>query len=218
MKTLNRILLIRILSLMFIFSSCFNKTEEQNNSVSTDSLVDKKDKSIQKPNYTSRTSVLTVQVIDTASDENIVQLVYDNLSKKLSKDYSQEYAKVLTFNKSQQAIFVIWELETEVNNGGFNQYYFNSSGQYAKLTPGALKLVGAKKFADLMSKANEIYQKIYVKIKKEQDGTLDGFSKSYNDNPLNKLDEEFYNLYNNENLGDLQISYIRKNKDQFIDK
>jgi len=218
MKALNRILLLPILSLIFIFSACFKKTGGQNNSISTDSSNIKKDKVIQSPDSSSITSVLTEEIIDKTSDRDLLQIVSDNLFKKLPKDYSKEYNKVITFNKSQQAIFVIWELETEVNNGGFNQYYFNSSGQYAKLTPNALQLVGAKQFADLMSRANEIYQKNYDKIIKDQDGTLDGFSKSYKGNPLNKLDEEFYKLYNNEKLESIQISYIRKNKDQFIDK
>jgi hypothetical protein len=44
-----------------------------------------------------------------------------------------------------------------------------------------------------------------------------GFSKSYKDNPLNKFDDAFYALYDQENLQQLQVDFVRKNKQFFID-
>jgi hypothetical protein len=160
----------------------------------------------------------TEETIDKISDENLLLEVYDNISLKLPKDYKKEYESVIKLSKSEQAIYMIWGLEAEINNGGFNQYFFNSSGQFAELTPDALKLVGAVKFAELTEKANRIYKTENDKITKHQDGTIDGFSKSYDENPLNELDDEFYALYDKEKLHDLQIEYIRKNKKDFIEK
>ena len=161
---------------------------------------------------------LTEQIIDTTADENLLQVVFDNLSEKQSIDYEKEYETVMTWNKSRQAIYMIWALEAEVNNGGYNQFYFNSSGQFYKHLPDALKHVGANKFSDLTKRANDTFEKENPKITQHQDGTLEGFSKSYNDNPLNKFDEEFYDLYKTENLQQIQVDYIRKNKKEFIDK
>lgn len=158
---------------------------------------------------------LTEQIIDTTSDENLLHVVFDNLSLKQPKDYTKVYDTVLSWNKSRQAIYMIWLLEAEVNNGGYNQFYANSSGQFYKEMPGALTLVGAMKFADLTRRVNNIYESENDKITKHQDGTLEGFSKSYEDNPLNKFDDEFYDLYKSENLHQLQIDFIRKNKRDF---
>jgi hypothetical protein len=47
---------------------------------------------------------------------------------------------------------------------------------------------------------------------------VEGFSKSYDDNPLNKFDDEFYDLYKSEDLEQLQVDFIRKHKLEFIDK
>lgn len=110
------------------------------------------------------------------------------------------------------------EFEAEVNNGGFNQFYFNPSGQFYEHIPEALKLVGATQFADLTNRANETFEKENRKITKHQDRTLEGFSKSYDDNQLNKFDDEFYDLHKVEHLQQLQIDFIRKNKKEFIDK
>ena len=161
---------------------------------------------------------LTIAIIDQTKDEKLLELVYDDLASRMTKDMSDEYSVVMNFNKSQQAIYLIWGLQAEVENGGFNQYYYNSTGQFAKLVPNALKLVGANQFTQLVTRANKIFETENKNIKKQQDGTLEGFSKSYENNPLNKLDKEFYALETKENLETLQVNYIRKHKREFADK
>lgn len=161
---------------------------------------------------------LTEQTIDTTSDDDLLQVIFDKLSEKQLSNYEKEYETVMSWNKSRQAIYMIWALEAEVNNGGYNQFYFNSSGQFYKHLPDALNLIGANKFAELTKRANETFEKENPKITQHQDGTLEGFSKSYDNNPLNKYDDEFYNLYKIENLQQIQVDFIRKNKREFIDK
>ena len=161
---------------------------------------------------------LTEQIIDRITDENLLQVVFDNLSEKQPADDEKEYETVLSWNKSRQAIYMIWVWEAEVNNGGYNQFYFNLSGQFYKHLPEALRLVGANKFAELTERANKTFERENDKITKHQDGTIEGFRKSYDDNPLNDFDTEFYDLYKTENLQQIQVDYIRKNKKEFTDK
>jgi hypothetical protein len=54
---------------------------------------------------------------------------------------------------AQQIFRLIWELEAEVNNGGFQQYFYNSSGRDAPNVETALRTVGAHKCADLAAQA-----------------------------------------------------------------
>lgn len=173
-------------------------------------------KSIEKFNNRPIHKKLTSEIIDSTKDEELLQLIFDNLSENMGKDYENEYEIVTSWNKSRQAIYVIWLLEGEVNNGGFNQFYFNSSGEFSLLVPEALKLIGAPKFSDLVKRANSTYKSEYDKITEHQDGTIEGFSKSYENNPLDKYDDEFYELYENENLNDIQIKFIRSHIDDFI--
>jgi len=161
---------------------------------------------------------LTKDIISQTPDDQLTTVVFDNISSKLPKDYKKEYTTLLTLSKGRQAIYTIWCVEGEVNNGGFNQFYFNSSGLYAHLAPEAFKLVGADKLAELMQRANNVYESNIVSIKSLQDGTLRGFSESYKDNPLKKLDHEFYDLSKTEALYQLQINFIKNNIEQFIDK
>ena len=197
---------------------CSEQSNKYIKNVTKDTLDEKFTKSIEDFKNRPIHKVLTEQIIDTTSDEKLVQEVFDNLSEKLPTDYTKEYQTVLTWTKPRQAIYTIWLLEAEVNNGGFNQFYSNSSGQFYKNLPAALKLVGATKFADLAERANKTYEQENEKITKHQDGTVEGFSKSYENNPLNKFDDEFYSLYKAEDLQQLQVNFIRKHKYEFTDK
>ena len=206
-----------IISTILNLFGCSGQTKNDDGKLSKE-MEEQIEQSVEAFNNRPIYKELTEQNIDTTSDDNLLQVVFDNLSEKLPTDYENEYQTVKTWNKPRQAIYMIWALEAEVNNGGYNQFYFNSSRQFYKELPDALRLVGANKFADLTQRANDLFEKENEKITKQQDGTIEGLSKSYEDNPLNDLDTEFYELYKTENLLQIQVDFIRKNKNKFIDR
>ena len=61
-----------------------------------------------------------------------------------------------SLNKKEQAIYTIWWLEAEVNNGGFHQYFWNSAGDNAEAALNSLKIIGATKTASLLKQAIDI--------------------------------------------------------------
>jgi len=161
---------------------------------------------------------LTAEIIDNAPDDNLLQIVFDNLNAKIPEDYDKHYETVMSWNKSRQAIYFTWCLEGDVVNGGFNQFYFNSNGKFYRFIPDALRLLGFTSFAELVQQANDTYEKDYAKITEDQDGTLEGFAESYEDNPLNVYDKLFYELQEKEDLGKKMVPYIRSHQSDFIDK
>jgi len=54
-------------------------------------------------------------------------------------------------------LVTIWALEGDVNNGGFHQYYYNSSGDTAYYAPTALCAIGATVMAGIVEKANSLF-------------------------------------------------------------
>jgi hypothetical protein len=160
---------------------------------------------------------LTSQTIDTIEERKLEQAVVGNIVAKMLSDLSDEYDIVMKLSKSQQAIYVIWLVESEVNNGGFNQFFYNSSREFAEYMVEAFTTIGAVKFSNLVQQAYETYKREKEKISKQQDGSSEGFSKSYEKNPLNKYDDEFYALYKKEDLNQLKIDFIRNYKIDFID-
>jgi hypothetical protein len=61
----------------------------------------------------------------------------------------QEGAKLT----KEEVVELVGELESEVNNGGFDQFFFNSSGDKAADTIVALEQIGAKHTADIFRQA-----------------------------------------------------------------
>lgn len=171
--------------------------------------------SIQEKNLTQDDG-LTADIIKNTKDENLEQVIIDHIHTKMNEDFSNEEDVVRNLSRGQRAVYVTWIVEAEVNNGGFNQFYYNSSGQLADLMVDAFKTIGAPQFADLAGQAHTVYNGIKEDLKKYNDGTVESFSKSYEGNPLNDFDDKFYKLYESEPLSQVKIKYIRDNVNEFV--
>jgi Domain of unknown function (DUF4375) len=80
-------------------------------------------------------------------------------------------------------------LDAEVNNGGFSQYYFNSSGDLAGHAVKAARAVGAHKLAKIVEDANALFGK--KGPDPDRDKRMDQVSK-INLDALSKLDKRYY--------------------------
>jgi len=103
----------------------------------------------------------------------------------------------------------VWLLETEVNNGGFDQYYFNSCGNLAVETVKALKKIGAIETAGLLEAANaDIPNLPLPENRDERSEILDQVREN---SRFNALESEFYQ--ENENRISLLAQYLRSIQD-----
>lgn len=104
-------------------------------------------------------------------------------------------------------------LEMEINNGGFNQYFFNSYGAQAHQTVQSLQKIGANKTAAILQKAIEQFPNSEVpEDRTERLEIMEQIEETAN--PVwDELDEQFYKYEDNLNL--LNIEFIKKNMDQF---
>lgn len=65
-----------------------------------------------------------------------------------------EYGERLEIlNDAERVLYLVNLLETEVSNGGFDQYFDNASGDHAPETVVALRTIGADWAAELLEKA-----------------------------------------------------------------
>jgi hypothetical protein len=193
----------------------FNSKTEKQSQTPTDKQIEDSVKSfLNRPIH----KVLTKEIIDKTNDDELEQTIFDNISIRMAGDQRGEFEIVKSLTNGQQMVYSTWAVEGEVNNGGFNQFYFNSSGQFAEMSVIGFRLIGAFKFADLTNEANKIYEENKARLEEFDDGTMESFSASYKDNPLNYLDSKFFELYKDENLKELKTKYIRQNYVEFIQK
>jgi len=204
-----------ILSSILSFFGCNGKKESNKEKSEMELLIEK---SVDEFENRKIYKKLTSEIIKSIPDDKLEQSIMDNIDTNFKKGEEYTLDKISKLTKGQQAVFSTWWLEAEVNNGGFNQFYFNSSGQFSKMAEIGFKKIRAEKFSELTSRSNKIFSENKERLEEFDDGTMENFSESYKDNPLNELDTEFYKLYESENIGDLRIKYIRENMSEFTTK
>jgi hypothetical protein len=92
----------------------------------------------------------------------------------------------------ERVFLVIWELESEVNNGGFHQYFYNSSGALAPHAVSALKAIGAQGTADIVQRALNTVRAITAWSDDANRKALINQLSSETRQILGELDQEYY--------------------------
>ena len=203
---MTRIAMLLAVGIMLTLTSCTPKKEGPSQA----------DAKIAKAPDGSKYKELNAETISQITDEALDSIVLDNIYAILGEDGMYDHGKVASLTPGQRGFYVTWILEGEVNNGGFNQYYYNTGGQLAGYGAEAFATIGAMKFAGLVKEAETIYADIKDDLEKYNDGTIESFSKSYENNPLNDLDTRFFKLYSEEPIGKLRVKFVRDNVSQFI--
>lgn len=97
----------------------------------------------------------------------------------------------------EKTIFLVDILIREFNNGGFDQYYFNTNGTYVKGTLDVLTLLNLSSLSKLLNDAVKIFNS-----NKSEDEKYDDFD---------RLDDVFYSDINYDELYEVCINYITNN-------
>lgn len=138
---------------------------------------------------------------------SIIEL--DNFIGELC-DYGDDYSKL---TEPQKLFYLNQNLEREINNGGFNQYFRNSSGDNAFETIQSLKVIGANKTLAILQKAiDQFPDKTVLKERSERNKIIDQIEEDVNE-VWDELDQQFFKY--EDNLNDLNIEYIKQHKDLF---
>lgn len=116
-------------------------------------------------------------------------------------------------SRPRQVFRLVWELEAEVNNGGFHQYAHNGSGEGAPLCVGALQEIGASVTAGIVQRALEAIdagiQWADWDARQESVAKLDETVLV----KLDELDQAFFRY--EDNLTDLLFAYVLRNIGDF---
>ncbi|MBU1218493.1 DMP19 family protein [Myxococcota bacterium] len=157
-------------------------------------------------------------------DDDIEDAIIDAIQSLFDEDYSDEFEVVSRLSKSFRVIYSTRILENEVKNGGWNQFFWNSSHLFTKEAEAGLQAIGATeqlKFLkeaivihdqekDLKKKYREQYY-LYLIAKEDPSKAKEimqhPFSEYYKQSKLKTLNSPFFKI--KDNLGQLRIKYIR---------
>ncbi len=113
---------------------------------------------------------------------------------------------------AEQVFLCVWELEAEVNNGGFDQYFSNTSGDYARHVEAALTAIGAKRMQKIVRQAiDTVGEEVLSEDQEQRQERL----LALDEDKLEKLEkiDQLYFAYP-DNVTKLLYAYVQKNKAQ----
>jgi len=152
--------------------------------------------------------VLDDNYIDQHSSWEIVAPLVQNVS---IYDGPDTYLKDLTkFSKQQQYVFAIDWYQSEVDNGGHKQFFFNATGIVFQEALDGLQAIGAYEFYKIMKEATVRMGNGLSKDCSTRRFFLEDERPNFDD-----LDTKFYTLNKDAPLETLLKTHILKNKEKF---
>ena len=122
-------------------------------------------------------------------------------------EYGDDIEKL---NEHERVFYVTQILEQEVNNGGFSQFFYNSSGDFSNELVDAFTKIGALKTAEICKKALAVFNGKVPTDRDEREELLDSLDC---DDVLSECDDEFYEY--EDNLEELNYAYIMEHHSFF---
>lgn len=134
---------------------------------------------------------------------------------KFNEDWSDQYEVLKTFQKPCQYVYACCTVVDEINNGGLNQLFFNSTGQFAEMAQEGFLEIGNEKLSEIMRSAIQVFNDNIKTFEKYDNGTIENFLESYDENYFIELDNDFFIV--EPEFENLIEAYIRQNEIFFGD-
>ena len=139
----------------------------------------------------------TVKGLD---DEQLFNLIYSKASQLRCGTFGEHFTNS-PGHLLLCEVFSTAVLDSEVRNGGFDQFFYNDPALFPFAINGLIK-IGAALHAELAIRAGEIYEAGKAEFQDDRNPNLDA------------LDDEYYTM---EEFYPLQAKFIRENIEKFFD-
>lgn len=104
--------------------------------------------------------------------------------------------------EASRILFAAHWCQSEINNGGFDQFFSNSTGVLAPEGVNAFRALGMPRTADLIGEAMAAFGLPYPRERDEREDALEALWGADNDaDPFGNLDEAFFEMVETENGG-----------------
>ena len=153
------------------------------------------------------------RILAIENDVECVQAIEKYILSRVKKNEDRNNLSPEQFN-----FLLVEELLREINNGGFHQYYFNSSGNYANRVEEALIAIGAYKTAKIVVKANKQFPNSKVPKRRDERIKVLEEIRAKSESVWSNLNNKFYSLnpitgeLDIDSIAALQIRYAKENK------
>jgi hypothetical protein len=158
---------------------------------------------------TLMTKIPSLDILLKSDDINASIIELDNFISELC-EYGND---VTALSEPQRSFFFNQNFEREINNGGFSQYFFNSSGVNAHETVVSLKEIGALKTAQILQQAIDQFPDRQVPSDEEERRRVIDAIEEKSNKTWDELDDQFYEYA--DDLSALNFEFVKKHRDSF---
>lgn len=147
------------------------------------------------------------------AEQEPVDVVWRLLVSLVFRDASSENLGALSF--PARTLYLVGVMDGEIYNGGFHQYFSNSSGKYAHETLECLVQLGALEAAGLLRAAMSAFPARRVPAdRSERNAALDDVPPK----DLDALDKKYYSLGDTgaEDLSSLMVAFMERHSNEVI--
>ena len=134
--------------------------------------------------------------------DSIVAAFQQAVDQKAARDGDE------ALSPEEQIIVAIEALEAEVNNGGYSQFFLNSSREYAPTIVQALARIGCPKTAEITQRAIDALNLPSLTDEAIETAMADD---EVSEDDLNECDDSYYK--SGEDIAGQLFAFIKKNKD-----
>lgn len=133
----------------------------------------------------------------------------DSIALAFEQSLDQKADRIGEENLSseERIVLAVEALEREVNNGGYNLFFTNSSREYAPLIVDALHRINCPKTADITKRAAEIRQ-----LTPLTDSRGQGIANSERDRALSECNGQYFKTA--ENIAERLFEFIKSSRTQ----
>jgi hypothetical protein len=149
-----------------------------------------------------------------ASGFDLLLAIVEGMEARMGADYEREWEVLSRSTRGQSAVYALVLTDGEVNNGGFDQFFFNSSGSVMDEAIDGATLIRASANAGILEEAAEVFSDGDVPEEREARWRiLDAMSEDEHEH-LSDLDGRWY--AHDRELNRKLVAYVKANPEEFF--
>jgi hypothetical protein len=141
----------------------------------------------------------------------ILEIKNDNEKIVALHSFCNQHYK--NWTETEKLINAVLDMESEVMNGGFHQYFQNSAGDQWQEALTGLGKIGAAKAAELLTKALTVFAESRPPVVREERQKIANELSQERVSFLDSLDQDFYKY--EDKILSLVITYAERNRSDF---
>jgi hypothetical protein len=149
-----------------------------------------------------------------ARGQPALEAIFDRLFAYAGDTLEGEYEMFAAATRGQRAVYALWIVDGEVNNGGFEQFFFNSSGSVMDEAIDGAELIGASANARILEEAAEVFSDGDVPEDREARWRILDALPDDKLGELGELDDRWFS--HDRELNRKLVAYVEANPEEFF--